>query len=533
MAKYDPNKDYSALLSNPNLSAADRAQYTAEREAKIADMYGGVEPTYKDTGATFSSLYGNNGLGGGSSGSGGAGYSGAGASGYDTNPNFDYSIYLGQLMNAGDTNYDYLEQLLNERTNKAVNTSGLAQYANDTFAQQVRDYINQGRQTQQNNNLAQMQQYYQSMLDSLASAYTMPSYTPSQWDTTKDALAKAALEMNYDDWTKSDQYASLAERYGHNGKLSMQDLLGQIASRTGGMASSYATTAAQQQYNEYMAQLEEAARAAFAGERNDAIQNAQLAYDFADSDYQRYLDQLSQANNDRSFAFDVLSQALSQSNYANEWQRTLDRDAISDSRYADETAYNRGRDAIGDERYNSQTEYNQALEKAETLAVAGDFSGYRALGYSDEEIANLRSKYESGQALAAAKRSGGGSGGGGGGGDTRSSSYSSVLKQARTYDSIDDAADYLDRMSANGYITEAEADYIYQVELGGSGLDAAAYSTDPVQLAKDYLAQHPGVTWDSRTVDSYLSSTDLTSAEKQQFKNYLKRYGGPSAYTGR
>lgn len=488
MAYYDPNKDYSAALSNPNLSAAERAQLTSERQAKINDMYGGVEPNYGNTGQTFSSLYGANGSGisggsGGSSGGGSGGgqtyapYSGSGTGfGFDSNPNFDYSNLLGQLMNIGSDNYDYMAALLNERTNKALGTEGLGKYANDAFAQQVRDYIAQGRQTQQNASLAQMQQYYQSMLDSLASAYTMPTYPPSQWDTTKDALAKAALDMNYDDWTKSDQYASLAERYGHNGQLSMQDLLGQIASRTGGMASSYATTAAQQQYNEYMAQLEEAARAAFANERNDAIGNAQLAYEFADSDYQRYLDQLSQANNDRSFAFDVLSQALAQSNYANEWQRTLDRDAISDRRYDDETAWERS-------NYSSQTEYNQALAKAETLATAGDFSGYKALGYSDEEIANLRAKYDSDQAAAKAKASASKSSSGNGAKSTQSAQYSNVRKQAMSYKDIDQAADYLNRMVDGGYITEDEASDIYLVDLGG-GTEPTVTASAPTSYSE-------------------------------------------------
>ena len=76
----------------------------------------------------------------------------------------------------------------------------------------------------------------------------------------------------------------------------------------------------------------------------------------------------------------------------------MGRDQIADKRYEDETAYNR-------ETYKDETEYNRALAKAQTLAAGGDFSGYKALGYTDQEIAGLKSTYNKAQASV---RSGGG-----------------------------------------------------------------------------------------------------------------------------
>lgn len=206
-----------------------------------------------------------------------------------------------------------------------------------------------------------IQGYTLADLQAMISAYmpASPVYTPSPWDETREKLAQAALAMNYDDWTNSDQYRALAARYGHQGQLTMQDVLGQVASRTGGLASSWATTAAQQQYNEYMARLEEAARNAYNTERGNAIQNAQLAYDFSDSDYGRYLDQLAQYNNDRSFGLDVLSQALSESHYANEWANRLQQqeyerqqDAYNRAWDEDERAYNREQAAAAASAYS-------------------------------------------------------------------------------------------------------------------------------------------------------------------------------------
>lgn len=123
----------------------------------------------------------------------------------------------------------------------------------------------------------------------------LPTYNSEYMDQL-NALARQLTSMNYDDWTKGSQYQALAERYGQNGRLSMQDVLGQVASRTGGLASSYATTAAQQQYNQYMAQLEEVARQMYSQDRNDLLDSANLYRNLANDEYDRYRDRVSDYN---------------------------------------------------------------------------------------------------------------------------------------------------------------------------------------------------------------------------------------------
>lgn len=151
-----------------------------------------------------------------------------------------------------------------------------------------------------------------SMLGNLQEQLSQPvqAYTPSWGDKAYEELLQQAISMNYDDWTNGDQYKSLADRFGSQGKMAMQDVLGQISSRTGGLASSYATTAAQQQYNEYMSQLEEVARQMFAGERGELIENAGLARDYGEQEYGRYLDQLNMNNDRNSYALDVINQMM-------------------------------------------------------------------------------------------------------------------------------------------------------------------------------------------------------------------------------
>lgn len=128
--------------------------------------------------------------------------------------------------------------------------------------------------------------------ESMPTLSELPKFNSEYLDQL-NALADKLTAMNYDDWTQGDQYQALAGRYGDAGRLSMQDVLGQIASRTGGMASSYATSAAQQQYNDYMARLEDVARSLYSDERNDMMDDFSTLRNLYTDEYQRYRDTVS------------------------------------------------------------------------------------------------------------------------------------------------------------------------------------------------------------------------------------------------
>lgn len=237
-----------------------------------------------------------------------------------------------------------------------------------------------------------LQQMYpdgNSLLDALYSLQTSgtangaPTWSGSEWDSILEELGQQLLNMNYTDWTQGDQYKALADRYGQQGRMSMQDVLGQISSRTGGLASSYATTAAQQQYNQLMSQLEEAAMDMYNVERSDLYDRANMARQYAQDDYNRYLDEWDQWNTNRNYEYQ------------------LSRDAIEDQRYADNLAYER-----------EQESRAQLETKAKLLAAYGDFSGYKALGYSDSEIALMQKAYQADQASKVSSKSGSRSSGG-------------------------------------------------------------------------------------------------------------------------
>ena len=219
-----------------------------------------------------------------------------------------------------------------------------------------------------------------------------PTYT-SRYQNQIDDLTRQILNreaFSYDP-EKDPTYQQYKESYTRSGERAMQDTLGQVSARTGGLASSYAGSAAQQTYDNYMGaladkipELKQLAYSMYQDEGNTQRANLEMLVALEQGDYAKYADLLAQYNTDRSFDYGV------------------HRDNIGDERYEDETAYNR-------ETYKDETEYNRAMAKAQTLAAGGDFSGYKALGYTDQEIAGLKSAYNKAQASV---RSGGSKRGG-------------------------------------------------------------------------------------------------------------------------
>lgn len=175
-----------------------------------------------------------------------------------------------------------------------------------------------------------------------------PTWNGSEWDSVLNSLADKLLNMNYTDWTQGDQYKALADRYGQQGRMSMQDVLGQISSRTGGLASSWAQTSANQQYNSFMSQLEDAAMEMYGVELNDLYDRANMARQYAQDDYNRYVDDWNRWADDRNFAYNAY------------------RDRVEDQRYEDQLAYERQQDALATQQ-NSIGTTKPNLTAAQTL----------------------------------------------------------------------------------------------------------------------------------------------------------------------
>lgn len=108
-------------------------------------------------------------------------------------------------------------------------------------------------------------------------------------------LANEIADMDYSKFTEGEDYAALAKRYSSQGKKAMDDTIGQVAARTGGLASSYATAAGNQAYSGYMEKLEDAARAMYDDQRQEKMEQFNLQKALYDQGYKERRDDISDA----------------------------------------------------------------------------------------------------------------------------------------------------------------------------------------------------------------------------------------------
>ena len=251
----------------------------------------------------------------------------------------------------------------------------------------------------------------------------MPTYQSPYADLIESSLNDLLTRDPFSyDYLSDPLYQQYADMYTREGNRAMQDTLGQVANRTGGMASSYATTAAQQANNYYMSQLsdkipqlQQLAYSMYMDDYDADVQKLNMLQQLENTSYNQYLDQLNQYNANRDFSYNMY------------------RDNMADTRYDNEWSYQLGRDEISDNRYNDELEYERALRQAETLATFGDFSGYKALGYTDAQISAMQKEYEKANTITYSS-----SGRSSGGRSSSSSSSKPTLTWPQTRELIED-----------------------------------------------------------------------------------------------
>ena len=317
-----------------------------------------------------------------------------------------------------------------------------------------------------------------------------PSFDYS-YDPEMRALIDQILNSNLADWKQGDQYAALKDQYAANGEMGMNDLLGQVSSRTGGLASSYAASVANQEYNDWMSKLEQAAQEMYQQDRSDKLNSLGVLNDAYSREYGEYGDKLNQWNTDRNFAYQQAQDAL-----ANQWKQK-------------EWDYNM-----------SQDEYNRLAQQAEIMASYGDFSGYKALGYTDAQIGQMRQAYQIRQS---AKASGGTSGSG------------DSAPAVEDYDGLMLAAEASGHPES--YIANHYKEYGFNSKAGldyagwQSEQDGAAYNNSYFNAAMSSIrtALNQGKL---DTLESGLTSLwgKLNARQKAQLQNLLAEYG--KAYEG-
>lgn len=265
-------------------------------------------------------------------------------------------------------------------------------------------------------------------------------------------------------------YNQYKDSYMKLGQTAMQDTMGQAAALTGGYGNSYAATAGNQAYQNYLSQLNdivpdlyEQALNQYNSEGNDLLNKYNLANQAYQNDYSMYRDKVSDYQNDYNNAYNayINERDFDYNDYANmlsyyqqkaleeqdqhNWQTEYDenvrqynanmayqkeRDAVSDSQWAQQLAYQKERDAIAD----SQWAQELALSMLEKSSKSDSSNSSDKSTTGKNSLANIK--------LADIDKT--------------------VRNKCANITDNEELADYLDLQTRAGNITEAEADYLYE-----------------------------------------------------------------------
>lgn len=153
------------------------------------------------------------------------------------------------------------------------------------------------------------------------------TYDGSSKEREIDSQEKRLQEMTYDKFTQGNEYAELLDKYTKAGNRAMEDTVGSIAARTGGMASSYAAAAGTEAFNRYMEGLSEESRALYEQEYAREKERLMLLKDEENQAYQRFLDNIGLQKTERDHNLQVGGQILQKKQYEDEVARTADNTA--------------------------------------------------------------------------------------------------------------------------------------------------------------------------------------------------------------
>lgn len=181
---------------------------------------------------------------------------------------------------------------------------------------------------------------------------SLPSDKSSKYMTMIDTILGqvAGDKFSYD--AKSDPRYALAEEYAQR---AMENQMAESAILSGGYGNSYAAAAGQQVYSDYMDEavnnMEDRAYAKWSAERDNKYNLLGTLQGLEEQAYNR--------------AFQLENQAYEREQTDKQWAYQTESD-----------------------------DYAKALAKAESLAQTGDYSGYKALGWTDAQIAAAQANRE-------------------------------------------------------------------------------------------------------------------------------------------
>ena len=359
-------------------------------------------------------------------------------------PEFGLSM-LSLKQNYAGANTEQARLLANEEANRLRSS-----YGNYTGGRDGSQYISNGLSP------SSFRSGYEDALDEAVrglSGYggfdftgTAPAYQSRYQEQMDSLLGEVSNPQPFDYDSASDPvWSAYKKQYRREGQRASANAMAQAAAATGGVPSSYAATAAQQQGDYYAAQLSdmlpqlsENAYNRYLNEYQMKQQDLSAVQGMEQQDYQKYLDALGQWNADRNLAY-------------NQWQdmynmRLNALNALSDR---DNTLYGRALDELNWQQSQGQAAdeaQSRAREIVDSMLAAGGRPSAELIaqsGYPQEYVDTLAAYY-----ARQAAGSGGGYSGGGGypGGRDSGDAYASLFAAMR-----DSGMDPLDYLLANGY----------------------------------------------------------------------------------
>lgn len=227
-----------------------------------------------------------------------------------------------------------------------------------------------------------------------------PGAYQSKWGSSIDDVLAQLMnpqEFSYDPNT-DPLYLMLRDQAAQNGRLAMEDTMGQAAQLTGGYGNSHAQMLGQQAYSGYLdnvnamiPDLKQAARDEYDAQNDALLQKLSLMMDQENQDYGRYLDEIERQR------------------YESELAYSREQDALANERYDREWAYQQEQDSYS----RQQDAYDRLLEMIVSTGYQPTAEELAAAGMTEAQAKAWRSYYEG-------TYGSGGSSSGGGGGDRTS-----------------------------------------------------------------------------------------------------------------
>ncbi|MBQ3257297.1 MAG: hypothetical protein IJA67_07790 [Oscillospiraceae bacterium] len=231
----------------------------------------------------------------------------------------------------------------------------------------------------------------------------LPAYTSDQAQSLQELYREITERPKFTYDPNDDAlYQSYKQTYAQQGRLAMEDTMGQAAGLTGGYGSSYAQGVGQQQYDAYLQKLTDIYPELYSMaygrylDEGEALRNEyDLLFQQSEADYAKYRDLLADAYGERDY-----------------WQERAD------------TAYDRETAAEKDAYNREQKAYDRLVEMMTTMGYVPTGEELAAAGMSEQHRDAYLRYYNSLQTA-------GGGGRGGKKDDKEEDAYDSALAAAR------------------------------------------------------------------------------------------------------